>query len=457
MKAQEYFETNTEEYIAKLGEMVAIPSISDDSSHDDDVRKSADFLLKYLRSIGLENTQLLEAGGKPAVYGEWLHADTAPTILLYSHHDVQPTGERDKWQTDPFVTVEKEGRLYGRGSADDKGGVMMHLAAIDSYLKGEGKLPVNIKCIFEGEEEIGSPTLAKILEQNKDLLQADAMILSDTSNYAIGIPGITTQLRGLVYCDVLVSALEKPVHSGEWGGKVPDAAIGLAKLLAKLTDDEGLIAIPGIYDEVRLLPEEEKKALRELPHDKDAMKRHAGLLADVEFCEREGSSLHELSWHHPHLSVNAIQASSKSQVSNIIVDEAWARVGIRIVPDMDVKRTEDLLVNFLENEAPKGYKITITPHQGLSWWRTETSHEFFRAAERALEKGYGHKPVYMGCGGSIGFVEPFEKVLGAPALLIGVEDPETAAHSWNESLHLGDWKKGVVSMIELYKELKETK
>ncbi|PIR44990.1 MAG: dipeptidase [Candidatus Vogelbacteria bacterium CG10_big_fil_rev_8_21_14_0_10_51_16] len=456
-KPQQYFREHKNDFLSKLKELVAIPSISADVEHADDVLSSAEAVATSLRSIGLDNVKLLSAdGGKPAVYGEWLKAGSdRPTVLLYAHHDVQPTGEREKWHSEPFEATERDGRLYGRGAADDKGGLMMHLAALASYLESGEQLPVNVKCLFEGEEEIGSPTLGAILEGNRELLQADVMILSDTENFAVGIPGITTQLRGLVYCSVLVAALEKPVHSGGWGGILPDAALGLSKLLAKLTTDDGLIAIPGIYDEVRLLPEEEKQAIRELPHDVEAMKRHAGLLADVEFCGRDGCAPGELIWHQPHLSVNAIQASSRKQVSNIIVDEAWAQVGVRIVPDMSPERSLKLLVDFLREEAPKGFRVTITPHGSVPWWRTDTTHRAFRAAERALERGYGVKPVYMGCGGSIGFVEPFEKVLKAPALLIGVEDPETAAHSWNESLHLADWEKGVSSMIELYAELAE--
>ncbi len=451
---KKYFKANKTGFLKKLSALVAIPSVSADPATHGEVLRSAEAVASYMREIGLENVQLLQVrGGMPAVYGDWLHAKGKPTLLLYAHHDVQPTGERAKWKSDPFVATKKKGRLYGRGAGDDKGGLLMHLAALASCLATEKSLPVNVKCLFEGEEEIGSPTLEALLQKYKKKLQADVMVLTDTENYAVGIPGITTQLRGLYSCQITVSALEKPVHSGGWGGPIPDAIQALAKLLARLTNDDGLIAIPGIYADVRKLTPREQIALKALPFDEKAFRKHGGVLDGVALKKQGKSTAHEMIWHRPSVSVNAIQASSKAQVSNVIMDSAWAQIGIRIVPDMQLKKTKEQLTQFLQKNLPKGFRLTLNEGHAVSWWRTSTEHKAFRAAERALEKGYGVKPVYMGCGGSIGFVEPFAKTLKAPALLIGVEDPETAAHSWNESLHLGDWHKGVVSMIELFNEL----
>jgi len=449
-----YFEDNKKRFLDKLYELVAIPSVSADPERQHDVLRSAEAVADYMREIGLEHVQLLQVkGGQPAVYGDWLHAKGKPTLLLYAHHDVQPTGEIAKWKTDPFKATEKNGRLYGRGAGDDKGGLMMHLAAIASTLKTEGALPVNIKCLFEGEEEIGSPTLETLLMKYQKKLQADVMVLTDTENYAVGIPGITTQLRGLYSCQVTVSALEKPVHSGGWGGPLPDPIQALAKLLAQLTSEDGRMAIPGIYDDVRKLTPGERKALKALPFDLAAFRKHGGVLEEVPLCKQGDCTPKEMIWHQPQISVNAIQSSSKAHVSNVIMDSAWAQIGIRMVPDMGLAKTKKQLTQFLEKHVPKGFRLTIEEGHAVSWWRTGTEHSAFRAAERALEQGYGVRPVYMGCGGSIGFVEPFAKALQAPALLIGVEDPETAAHSWNESLHLGDWHKGVLSMIALFREL----
>ncbi|MBI5138565.1 MAG: M20/M25/M40 family metallo-hydrolase [Candidatus Vogelbacteria bacterium] len=460
-KAQDYFKKNSKNFIEQLARFVAIPSISSDSAHTKDVDRSANSVAAYMRSIGLEHVEILQVrGGKPAVYGDWLHASTktstSPTLLLYAHHDVQPTGEHNKWKTEPFKAVKKGDRLYGRGAADDKGGLMMHLAAIASYLKTKKKLPVNVKCLFEGEEEIGSPTLVKLLTKYRKKLEADVMVLSDTENYAADIPGITIQLRGLISCHISISALEKPVHSGGWGGPIPDPALAMAKLLAKLTDGNGRMAIPNVYEDVELLSSEQRALLKKLPFDLNKFRKHAGVLEDVELVRQGDATPHEMIWHLPSLSVNVIQVSSRAQASNVIMDSAWAQIGIRLVPNMMPEKVIKLLDDFLKKNVEKGFRLDVKMDHVLPPWKTSIEHPAFRAAERALKKGYGKEPVYMGCGGSIGFVEPFAKALKAPALLIGVEDPETAAHSWNESLHLGGWQKGVVSMIELLGELAES-
>ena len=450
-----HFEAHKKEYLEKLKELSTIPSISSSDEHKKDVVACATAVETYMREINLQHVEILEVDDAlPYVYGEWLGAKDAPTVLLYSHYDIQPIGDETLWQSAPFEPEERDGRMYGRGVADDKAGIMAHLAAIDSYLKTDGTLPLNVKCIFEGEEEIGSMNLDKLLAKYTKKLAADHIIIADTDNFDIGIPGITTQLRGLVDIEIELKALSQPAHSGSWGGPLPDPIQELAKLLAKLTDSKGNIAIPGIYGDVRKLTASERSQLKKLPFNQKRFREHTHMLKGTKFAGEAGYTPYEQIWHRPAVSVNAIQASSRAQVSNIIVDSAWAHLGIRLVPNMSPKKTMGQLITFLKTHAPKNMAIKITPGHSVAWWSSDAESPAIHAAMRALKSGFKRDAVLMGAGGSIGFVEPFSHALGsAPALLIGVEDPESNAHSYNESLHLENWYKTVDSMMYLYEEL----
>jgi acetylornithine deacetylase/succinyl-diaminopimelate desuccinylase-like protein len=448
-----YAKTKTS-YLDDLKTLVRIPSVSFDGFDRKQVRASADATVKLLQARGFEHCQILEVeGAHPYVYGDWLHAPGQPTLLLYAHHDVQPAGDASLWKSPPFEPTERDGRLYGRGTADDKAGVVVHSSAVDAWLKTTGKLPLNVKIVVEGEEEIGSEHLAAFVAKYQSMMKADALIITDTGNYETGVPSVTTALRGLITVDVEVKALKQSLHSGMWGGPVPDPVMGLCKMLAQLSNADGSVNLPGVAEKVKPLTKEEQQSITNLPGDVAHFRKQAGMLPGVQLL---GGDRHpwETNWRQPSIAINAIQASSKKDARNIICESAWARVGIRLVPNLDPAEVQKTLVAALKKSVPWGLECEVTEGQGVNWWYTDPAGPAFQAAFRALEKGFSAKAVAIGCGGTIGFVEPFTKALGGvPALLIGVEDPYTNAHSENESLHLGDFDKAIKSAIVLYDEL----
>jgi acetylornithine deacetylase/succinyl-diaminopimelate desuccinylase-like protein len=331
----------------------------------------------------------------------------------------------------------------------------MYLAVLGSYLQTSGALPVNVKVLIEGEEEIGSTNLYAVLEKNRNMLSADAVVSADSENFDSGVPTLTASLRGVVTVNVEVRSLASSVHSGTWGGPLPDPVIALSRMIASTVDDAGRITIPGLVDHVLPLSSTERANLNALPFNEALFRKQSKLLEGTKIIGGE-CSVYEKMWYRPSIAVNAIEASSRKQAANIINDVAWARIGIRIVPDMDPGKTVELFANFLKKQAPWGVHVTIQPESPAPWWKMDTKGPVFETALRALEKGYGRKPVVTGAGGSIPFVQTITEALGGvPALLFGVGDPFAAAHSENESLLISDWEKGCASILNLLTGLSE--
>ena len=441
---------------AELEALVRIPSISADPDRRDDVQASAEATADLLRAHGLESVRLAGVeGSQPYVIGEWMHAgDDAPTVLLYAHHDVQPPGLVDNWESDPFEPAERDGRLYGRGSCDDKAGGVAHAHAVSAWLTTSGALPCNVRVLIEGEEEIGSPTLLAFLEAHHDELRSDVLVLADAGNWKVGVPGLTYSLRGLAAADIELRALDGPVHSGMAGGAVPDPVAGLARVLASLVDERGDVAVDGIWDDVRPPTEAERTPIAGLDDDPARFAREIGVRPGVELAGDQATTLHERLWFRPSLTVIGLDAHPIKGSSNQVIARAGARVSLRLVPDQDPERVLAQLRAHVERHVPWGLELRFRALEGAPAWQTDPTGPAFDAARRALRAGFGVDAVLMGVGGSIPFVGPFADAFGGiPALLLGPSDPHSRIHGENESLHLGDWHSLMTSEVHLLAEL----
>ena len=439
-----------------LERLVEAPSVSAPGFDPIEVRRTAEMVQELLTARGLQNAQLLEVdGAHPAIYADWLHAGAdRPTVLLYAHHDVQPPGDASSWSSPPFVPTERDGRLYGRGAADDKAGILVHVAAIDAWLTTRGELPVNVKVVIEGEEETGSEHLAAFLEANRERLDADVMVLTDSVNWKVGVPAVTYLLRGLVDAEVTLRGLDHALHSGMYGGPVPDPVSGLVKLLAAMTDEHGAVIIPGFCDDVREPSKAERDRLNALDFDEATFRDEAGLLDGVELIGDPEASLLERLWMRPTATVIGIDAPGIAGSSNTLTPQASARVSLRLAPGQDPQRALAVLTEWLESAAPWGLQVSVAPGAAGAPYAADPTGPAFQAAERAFRTAYGADVVFAGIGGSIPFIEPFARAFGgAPALLTGVEDPDSRAHGIDESLHLEDWARACVGEAYLLAEL----
>lgn len=417
---------------ADLERLVRIPSVAFDGFDHSEVERSAQAVAELLRGVGLPDVRIVRAGGQPAVIGRRPAPDGAPTVMLYAHHDVQPIGDRGEWRSEPFVAVERDGRLYGRGAADDRAGIMVHIAALRAF--GDA-LPVGVVVFVEGEEETGSGSLPALLRQYRDDLAADVVVIADSGNWEVGRPAFTVGLRGLVNAFVEVRTLDHAVHSGMYGGAVPDALTALCRLLATLHTPEGEVAVAGLVA-TDTLP---------LEYPLDRLRAETGLLDGVD--PIGAGSIVERLWTRPAISVLGIDAPPTAEAPNALVPAARAKIGLRLAPGDDAKRAYRALVDHLRHHAPWGARVEVTLEQWAEPCAIAADGPVYDAARAAFAAAWGGAaPVDIGMGGSIPFIATFVELFdGATVLVTGVEDPDSRAHGANESLHLADFGRACLA------------
>ena len=447
----DFINTNRDRYVEELKGYLAIPSISALPDHKADVRRCAEWTRDEMQRIGLQNVRLIETPGFPVVYGDWLGAQGAPTILFYGHYDVQPVDPVNLWESPPFEATVRDGELYARGAADDKGQVFMHFKAIEAHLKQNGRLPVNIRIILEGEEEVGSANLDNFVKDHKDELSADVVVISDSPMFDRGVPSICYGLRGLVYFQIDLRGTKSDLHSGSFGGAVANPAFVLANVLAQMKDRSGRIRIPGFYDDVRDLREEERQQWRRLPFNE---KRYAKELGAPKLWGETGYSTLERVWARPTFEVNGILSGFTGEGAKTVIPAvAMAKVSMRLVPDQDPDKIATLFEDYVRKVAPKSVEVKVTRMHGGKPWMTEFDNKYVQAAGRAIQKGFGQEPVFNREGGSIPVVATFQEILGLPSVLFGVGLPDENAHAPNEKLDLANFHGGIIASAFLYDEI----
>jgi acetylornithine deacetylase/succinyl-diaminopimelate desuccinylase-like protein len=436
---------------AELFELLRMPSVSARSEHNADVARTADWIANAMRDIGMD-AAVHTTPGHPIVVGEWRRAPAgAPTVLVYGHYDVQPAEPLELWTSPPFEPTVRDGRIYARGSVDDKGQLFLHLKAIEAHLSVRGTLPVNLIVLAEGEEEVGSEHLATFVERHADVLRADAVVISDSAMFAPGLPSILSSLRGLAYFQIDVQGPAQDLHSGSYGGAVINPATTLARIIASFHDIEGHITIPGFYDAVREWEPRARGAIRDLPFDEDTFRAEVGA---PKLGGEIGYTTLERIWMRPTCEVNGLLSGYTGEgAKTVLPARAMAKVSCRLVPDQDPAEIEALMKAHIARITPRGVTVTVTHLHGGRPWRAELAGSVFDAARRALAAAFGREPVITGEGGSIPVVGDFARVLRAPVLLMGFGLPGENAHAPDEWLSDENFTRGMRAAAMLWDEM----
>ncbi|AWO02132.1 dipeptidase [Chitinophaga alhagiae] len=437
---KDYQAQHKDRFLNELLDLLRIPSVSADSRHNDDTKRCAEAVKQRLVEAGAENVEVCPTAGHPIVYGDKIIDPSLPTVLVYGHYDVQPPDPLDLWTSPPFEPVIKDGKIYARGSADDKGQFYMHVKAFETMIK-TNTLPCNIKFMIEGEEEVGSNNLGIFLNDNKERLKADVVLISDTSMISMDTPSIDTGLRGLAYMEVAVTGPNRDLHSGVYGGAVANPATILAKMIASLHDENNHITIPGFYDGVQELSAAERENLNKAPFDEAEYKTDLGV---DELWGEKGYTTIERTGIRPTLEVNGIWGGYTGEgAKTVLPAKAFAKISMRLVPNQDWVKISDLFKAHFEKIAPKSVKVTVTAHHGGSPYVTPTDHVAFKAASKAISATFGKDPIPVRGGGSIPIVALFEKVLGLKTVLMGFGLDSDNLHSPNEKYELVNFYKGI--------------
>lgn len=450
-KIGEYIDVNRELFLEQLIELLKFPSVSSLSEHRIDMLDCAGWLKRHMGEIGLERCEVYPTAGHPVIYADWLHAPGAPTMLIYGHYDVQPVDPLDLWDSPPFEPVIKGEHIYARGAVDDKGQFFAHLKAVETRLKTSGSLPLNVKFIIEGEEEVGSANLDTFMKEHKELLSADLVVISDTPMFDYNMPSICYGLRGLAYMEVTIEGPKKDLHSGSFGGVIANPIEVLTKIVAQLKDDKNHITIPGFYDKVLELTDMEKENIRKLPFNQEAYLKDIGAEA---LTGEEGFTTLERAWARPTLDPNGIIGGFTGEGAKTVIP-AWAKckISMRLVPNQDADKIAQLFDKYVKSICPPTVRCKIQQHHGGNPFIVPLKSDKIRATARALKRGFQVDPVFTREGGSIPIVAAFKEILGLDAVLLSLGLPDENAHSPNEKFYLPNFFRGILSSAYLMEEL----
>lgn len=447
-----YVEANKQRFLDELFELLRFPSVSADPKYAGDVRKTAEFVAQKLKDAGAENVEICETGGHPIVYGEKITDPSKPTVLVYGHYDVQPADPLELWKTPPFEPTVRDGKIYARGACDDKGQFYMHVKAFE-YMNSQDELFTNVKFMIEGEEEVGSENLGIFVANNKEKLKSDVILVSDTAMISLDTPSIETGLRGLSYLEVEIVGANRDLHSGVYGGAVANPINILAKMIASLHDENNKITIPGFYDDVLDLTEEERKAINEAPYDETEYIQDLGV--DSVYGEK-GYSTIERTGTRPTLDVNGIWGGYIGEgAKTVLPSKAFAKISMRLVPHQSSQKITELFEKHFTSIAPKGVQVFVRPHHGGEPVVTPTDGLAYQAAEKAIETAFGKKPIPTRGGGSIPIVALFEKELGTKTVLMGFGLDSDNLHSPNEKYDIANYYKGIETLPLFHKYFAE--
>ena len=446
-----YARQNQPRFLDELKALLRIPSISTLAENKGDCRKAAEVLAAELKRIGMENVRLIETGNHPLVYGDWLHAGGKPTVLIYGHYDVQPTDPLDEWHTPPFEPTERDGNLYARGSADDKGQVWAQVKALESLMAANGALPLNARVLFEGEEEVGGEGIAKYVASKPPELKADFALVSDTELFAPGLPTLCVGLRGMIYTELEVRGAKTDLHSGMYGGAAPNPFVALAQILAKLKDEHGHILIPGFYDDIIPPSPEELAAWRSLLFDEEHYRITE--VGSRELVGEEGYSVLERTWARPTVDVHGIPGGfTGAGAKTVIPAKALAKVSMRLVPGMTPAKSFALYKTYVEKIAPAGVDVEVRLIHAGDPCLIPVDNPYVRSATRALKEVWGKETVFIRSGGSIPIVGDFDRHLGVPSVMMGFGLPDDNIHAPNEKFHLKNFELGIESIVRFLEE-----
>jgi acetylornithine deacetylase/succinyl-diaminopimelate desuccinylase-like protein len=446
-----YIEANRERYLRELTDILSIPSVSTKKENVPDIKRCAEWVATHMDGIGMQNVRIFPTAGHPIVYGEWLGAPGKPTVLIYGHYDVQPVEPLELWTTPPFEATVRGENLYARGAADDKGQVLIHLKSLEAFLKTEGLLPVNVKLLIEGEEEIGSEHLEEFVRENKDMLKADLVLISDSSMFARDVPSICYGLRGLAYMQIDLTGPDRDLHSGSFGGTVHNPIQALAEIIAQLHDGNGKVTIPGFYRDVLPLSKKERAAYKRLPWSDRKYSKDLGV---KQLYGEKGFTTLERVWARPTLECNGIWGGFTGEgAKTVLPSKASAKISMRLVPNQSSAKAAKMFERHIRKLAPKTVTVTVRNLHGGEPAITPIDSPGVKTAVAALEKGFGKKPLYQREGGSIPIVVQFKRLLGIDTVLLGFGLPDENSHAPNEFLDLNNFFGGIKTSAHFFNEL----